>query len=162
MAARAERGLRLIIVYKVVRGAAALAVAAVMLGCLLSGKAEFLSGVGPRLAHHFAGAWSVSLAKALISATKPGHLWLAALALAMDGAVTLLEGWALHHGHWWGPWLVVVTMSSLLPFELVAIARRFSPWRIAILACNVAIVAYLLRKALSERHRPHPQATLAP
>jgi hypothetical protein len=38
-----------------------------------------------------------------------------------DGLFSLLEGWALFHGRWWGPWLVVIGTSALLPFEVVAL-----------------------------------------
>ena len=64
-----------------------------------------------------------------------------------DGAFSLLEGWALFHGHWWGPWLVVIGTSALLPFEVVALVRHLHPVRALLFAGNVTIVWYLARKA---------------
>jgi uncharacterized membrane protein (DUF2068 family) len=75
------------------------------------------------------------------------------LALLADGVVSLVEGWALYYGHWWGPWLVVCTIGSLMPFEVVALARRLTVVRAALLLLNIAIVWYLARLALAERGR---------
>ncbi len=44
-----------------------------------------------------------------------------------------------------GPWLVVVTTSALLPFEVYEIAHRVSFVRVFALVMNVAIVVYLAR-----------------
>ena len=60
------------------------------------------------------------------------------------------------HGHWWGPWLVVVATASLLPFEVVSFVRHPHVGRALILVVNLAIVAYLTRTALREhRERAH-------
>jgi hypothetical protein len=43
------------------------------------------------------------------------------LSHTLGGAEPIVEASALHHGHWWGPWVAVVTISSLIPFEVVAL-----------------------------------------
>jgi len=68
-----------------------------------------------------------------------------------DGVLTAFEGWALAAGVVWGPWLVVGATASLLPIELIALARHATLGRGLALAINLAIVGYLLRQI---RRRP--------
>jgi uncharacterized membrane protein (DUF2068 family) len=142
---------RVIIAYKVLKGSVGLAMALALIVLLLAHATAPLESIGARVHQHFTGAWSVELAKALLSAAEPRHLWLVALALALDGSFTLLEGWALYHAHWWGPWLVVLATSSLLPFEIAALLRKVHVGRVIVFAVNVAIVLYLARRALQAK-----------
>jgi uncharacterized membrane protein (DUF2068 family) len=73
------------------------------------------------------------------------------LALALDGSLTLVEGWSLHKRYAWGPWLIVVATSLALPFEIASLLKEAQPARLAILIVNVALVLYLLRRALHHR-----------
>ena len=69
---------------------------------------------------------------------------------------TSIEGIGLILGYHWAGYLVVVATSSLIPFEIYEIARKFSPIRVALFVLNVAIVIYLivtLRKDRRERSR---------
>ncbi len=145
-----ERGLILIIAYKLIKGVLWLVFACVLLVMMHMGLSGKLEGVAAQL-HHHSQAWALELAELLTRASTPRGLETITVALIADGALTLVEGWALVHGHWWGPWLVVVATGSLLPFEVVALARHPHAARAIILVVNVAIVAYLVRKALRER-----------
>ena len=145
-----ERGLRLIIAYKLAKGGLWLVLALVLTVMTRMGLGESLMGLAGQLRHH-AGAWSLELADLLMRASSAHALWVIVIALVADGALSLFEAWALHHGHWWGPWLVVVASGSLLPFEVVAFARHRHLVRLAVLLVNAAIVWYLARKALRER-----------
>ena len=79
-------------------------------------------------------------------------LWLTAAAIvAAEGATTLLEGWSLLRGFWWGPWLVVFLTGAFVPGELIALARHQSASRVLLLAANVIVVSYLFWRA--RRHR---------
>jgi uncharacterized membrane protein (DUF2068 family) len=146
-----ERGLVLIIAYKLIKGVLWLVIASVLLVMMRMGLSARLEGVAEHLRHH-SQAWAIELAELLTRASTPRGLVTITVALIADGTLTLVEGWALIHGHWWGPWLVVVATGSLLPFEVVALARHPHVGRALILVVNVAIVAYLIRKALRE-HR---------
>ncbi len=146
-----ERGLVLIIAYKLIKGVLWFVFAAVLLVTMHAGLSAELEGVAAQLRHH-SQAWAIELAELLTRASTPRGLETITVALIADGTLTLVEGWALIHGHWWGPWLVVVATGSLLPFEVVALARHPHFGRALILVVNVAIVAYLIRKALRE-HR---------
>src|SRR5258708_27673653 len=108
------------------------------------GLGHRLVGFADHLRHH-SGAWSLELADLVVRASTRRGLWTITVALLADGVLTLFEGWALLHGHWWGPWLVVVSTGSLLPFEVAAFVQRPHPVRAAVFAVNLAIVVYLAR-----------------
>jgi uncharacterized membrane protein (DUF2068 family) len=150
---RRDPGLRVIIGYKIVKGALGLALALTLLVLLVTHETAPIESIGAHVRDHFTGAWSVKLARLLLSAAEPHHLWFVTVALMMDGSLTTLEAWALHHGHWWGPWLVVGATSSLLPFEIVALIHRVHVGRLVAFAVNVAIVVYLVWRVRKERKR---------
>jgi uncharacterized membrane protein (DUF2068 family) len=147
---RRDTGLSLIIGYKLVKGGLWLTLAVVILVLMHMGLEDRLLGLADELRHH-AHAWSLMFAQLIVRAATKRGLWTIVVALVADGIVTLVEGWALLHARWWGPWLVVVATGTLLPFEVVALVRHLHLVRVAILAVNVAIVVYLTRTALRER-----------
>ncbi|HTQ42536.1 MAG TPA: DUF2127 domain-containing protein [Polyangiaceae bacterium] len=150
-----ERGLVLIIAYKLIKGVLWFIIASVLLVMMHMGLSAKLEGAAENLRHH-SQAWAIELAELLTRASTPRGLVTIVVALFADGTLTLVEGWALIYGHWWGPWLVVVATSSLLPFEVVSFVRHPHVGRALILVVNLAIVVYLARQALREhRARAH-------
>jgi uncharacterized membrane protein (DUF2068 family) len=149
--ARRKRGLVLIIGYKLVKGVLWLAFAVALLVLMRFGLDARVLGLADHLRHH-AGAWSVALGKLVAHAASRRGLFVIIVALIADGVASLVEGWALVHGRWWGPWLVVVTTASLLPFEVMAFVRHRHAARAAVFFANAAIVWYLARTELRE-HR---------
>jgi uncharacterized membrane protein (DUF2068 family) len=140
----------LIIAYKFVKGGLWFILAATILVMMHLGLEGRLEGLAYHLRHH-AHAWSLALAKLVVRAASRRGLWIIVVALLTDGTMTLIEGWALFHGRWWGPWLVVVATGSLLPFEVVTLLHHPHPVRFAVLMVNLVIVWYLAGKALRER-----------
>jgi uncharacterized membrane protein (DUF2068 family) len=145
-AARRDRGVVLIIVYKVVKGCLWFVLATVIAVLLRLHLADHVAGAAEVLRLH-ARPWSIELAKLLLHASSRHALWTLVTALYADGTLTLIEGWALFHGRWWGPWLVVVATGALLPFEVAALARHPHLVRAVLLLVNAAIVVYLARVA---------------
>ena len=148
-----DTGLRLIIFYKMIKGTLGVGLA-VLLGVLLllhDGTAP-ITAFAAFIRHHFVGAWSVHVVGLVMSLASPGHVALVAGALLIDGIFTLLEWFALRSGRWWGPWLVVVATSTLIPFEVAAFLKHLRVGRALIIVVNVAVVVYLARRALRE-HR---------
>jgi uncharacterized membrane protein (DUF2068 family) len=94
---------------------------------------------------HATAAWSTELADRLIGAATPRGVHRVALAALFDGALSFVEGFAIHRRWAWSGWLVVVATSCLLPFEILALVHHLSATRSAVLVINVAIVAYLIR-----------------
>jgi uncharacterized membrane protein (DUF2068 family) len=148
---RRERGLVLIIAYKLTKGGLWLVLAVTILVMMRMGLGDRLLGLANHLRLH-AHAWSLRLADLAVRASSRRALWTIVVALVADGTLTLFEAWALIHGQWWGPWLVVVATGSLLPFEVVALVHHPHIIRSLVLVVNLAIVAYLTREALRE-HR---------
>lgn len=146
---RRETALWLIIVYKLGKGVLWLVIATLILFAIHLGLEDRLLGLAAELRHH-SRAWSLELARLVVRAASKRGLWTITVALIADGSFSLVEGWALVHGHWWGPWLVVVGTGSLMPFEVVALMRRAHVVRAALLIVNAVIVAYLVRKALRD------------
>jgi uncharacterized membrane protein (DUF2068 family) len=149
-----ERGLIVIIAYKLVKGTLWLIFATTILVLMRMGLGDRLLGLARHLRLH-AHPWSLALAELAVRASSRRALWTITVALVADGVVTLIEGWSLLHGRWWGPWLVVVATGSLLPFEIVSIARHPHVVRCVVFVVNVAIVLYLSRKALREHRIRH-------
>jgi len=146
-------GIRLIVFYKLVKGGLEAAAAAVLAVGPLLGLDEALMRAALALQHHATRAWAVHLSQSLPPLVTPGHLRLAMLALLLDAALTLVEGWSLLRGHWWGPWLVVVASGALLPFEVVHLVRHPRPGRLIVLLVTALIVGYLLWRLRVERRR---------
>lgn len=156
-----ERGLVLIIAYKLAKGGLFLALALTIVVLMHAGIGDDVLAWSERLRHH-SGAWSVELANLLVRAATRRGLWTVVVALLADGTLTLVEGWALWRNHWWGPWLVVVATASLMPFELASILRAPHLSRLVVLALNALIVWYLARKALRDhraRKASHDEGT---
>ncbi len=61
----------------------------------------------------------------------------------------LAEGTGLWMQKRWGEWLTVIITSSLVPVEIYEIYRHPSAVKVAVLAVNVGIVAYLIYKIRS-------------
>ncbi len=146
---RRERGLVLIIAYKLIKGVLWFVLAVTILVMMQMGLGDRLLGLAQQLRHH-AHVWSLRLADLAVKASSRRALWTIVIALFADGSLTLVEGWALIHGQWWGPWLVVVATGLLLPLEVVSLVRHVHIVRGLVLLVNLAIVGYLARKAIRE------------
>ncbi len=146
-------GIRLIVAYKFVKGALEAAGALVLAVGPSLGLGAALIRAALALQRHSARAWAIHLAQAMPALATPRRLHLAAVALVLDAALTLVEGWALRRRHWWGPWLVVFASGGLLPFEVVQLVRHPHVGRVMVLVVNAAIVAYLVWRVRVERRQ---------
>ena len=135
-----------------------LALAALLGGVVLNGAADRVGALDGALRAHMTAAWSLRLTDLLARAASARNVALTAGALVLDAALTLCEGWVLYRGLTWGPWLVVITTGSLLPFEVVELARRPRAGRFVILVVNLAIVWYLAARAARRRPTRRPAA----
>jgi uncharacterized membrane protein (DUF2068 family) len=143
-------GIRLIVAYKLVRGAVALALAITLAVAALRDGATWLREFADRLREHFTGMWSMHLADLLMRAASRRSLAIGSAALGVDGTFTLFEAWALRRGFRWAAWLVIVATSSLLPFEAYELSRGVHAGRLAIFVANAGVVLYLVRRRIAE------------
>jgi uncharacterized membrane protein (DUF2068 family) len=76
----------------------------------------------------------------------------------LEGSIQLVEGFGLWFGAIWAEYVVVISSGIFVPVELVAFWRHFTWTRVAIIAVNAAICAYVAH-AVWKRHlskRPPP------
>ncbi len=149
---RPDTGLRLIILYKLIKAALGLTLAMTLAILLLTGEMDAVLQIGGQVRRHFAGAWSAAIAHAIGRFTTRGHLWFVTGAVGIDAVLTSVEGWSLYRGWWWGPWLVVVATATLLPFEVAALVKHAHAGRFVVLCANVAVVIYLAART-ARKHR---------
>jgi uncharacterized membrane protein (DUF2068 family) len=147
-----DAGVRLIVAYKLAKAVVQLLLATLLIGLGLSGYLDHARELALALRERLVHVWSLRAAELLLRALTGRALHWTAGALAIDGLISYVEGWALRRGYRWAPWLVVGATGALLPLELVELIAR--PWlsRACLLLLNAAIVIYLAGKA---RHDPH-------
>jgi uncharacterized membrane protein (DUF2068 family) len=145
-------GLETIIVYKLVKAVGQVLVGAAAVWLLVRGAEAGAATLAEFILEHFTGAWAYKLATLLVRVGTARHVKLLAVAMFGDAILSAVEGLALRAGRWWAPWLVVIATSLLLPLEVWHLIRHPRWGRVAILAINVAVVAYLLNQAARE-HR---------
>jgi uncharacterized membrane protein (DUF2068 family) len=153
VAPNTDRGVRWIVNYKCAKALLQLLTAALLAVALAAGLTVHLHDLAIGLRRNAASGWSVVLAKLLTSASKGHALPWATLALLLDGILSAVEGWALHTGRRFGPWLVVIATSAAIPVELYEIIRHPRLLRIVICLLNIAIVAYLTARVLGRGAR---------
>jgi uncharacterized membrane protein (DUF2068 family) len=156
-----DLGLRLIIGYKLGKGAAELVLGAGIGVLWWLGLTTRLPVVADSLVHHLVHRWSIALAHALLSHVTPRLFHLVVLALTVDGLVALFEGWALRRRYGWSAWLVVVATGGLVPFEVVELVRDPRGGRLLLLVVNLAVVVYLTLRIIRKRGRQAAAATPA-
>jgi len=139
-----EAGLRLIIGYKLLKGALTIASGIVIGGALAFGFGPALQEHAARVHEHATRAWALHAAELLSRLTTPRWMRLSAVALELDGAMCWLEAWALKEGHAWGPWLVVVITALFLPAEVFELVRHPRLSRALLLLGNAGILGFLV------------------
>jgi uncharacterized membrane protein (DUF2068 family) len=146
-------GVRLIVFYKLGKAVFQAAAAVVLLYWGHHGLTASLNAFADHLRHQAVHAWSNIVVAALMKFTHARHSvsW-TSLALVSDAALSGIEAFALWRGYTWGEWLVVVTTSGLIPFEIYALTRHVRAGRVILLILNVVIVVYLVNRA-RRRHR---------
>lgn len=146
-------GVRAIVIYKATKAALQLLLAAVIVSLWPFGLPDYVQAIANELRHQITHAWATQLAALLVGKSVRMHLAFAATALTFDAALTGVEAWALASGRWWGPWLIVVATSTLIPFEVVALVHALHLVRLLLLIANVLVVIYLARRAWQEHVR---------
>jgi uncharacterized membrane protein (DUF2068 family) len=148
---RRDGGLRLIILYKIIRAIGAIVLALTLAVIALTGIAARVEDWVTQIHDHATSALWLELSAVGVTLLKGERVWIAVGALALDGGVLVLEAWALIRGWAWGTWLVIAASTALVPFEVIAIVRHDSVVRVAILVINLAIVGYLFSRIRHHR-----------
>jgi uncharacterized membrane protein (DUF2068 family) len=141
--ARSDRWIFVIGMFKLLK---ALAVGALGVGALLARGTDPATDLRHVVVRYglAPGSHLVHALLARASGLHPQNLPLAAGVLLAYAAVFVVEGTALLLRQRWGEYLTVVVTGSLVPFEAYEIAQHVTALRVAGLALNVAVVAYLV------------------
>jgi uncharacterized membrane protein (DUF2068 family) len=92
------------------------------------------------------GSRYVVMFLAKVSNLRPDQIKKLGLVSFLYAGLFLAEGTGLWLQKRWGEWLTVIITSSLLPVEIYEIYRHPSAVKVAVLALNLGIVAYLIHR----------------
>ena len=167
MTRRSDRiGLDLIAAFKFVKAASLIAAGFAAFGMLSPGREAAVQGWLERLAlRHGHRLASVAAGRALHALGGASGRRLAEVGIGafLYAGVFLVEGVGLWRCKRWAEYLTVAVTTSFLPFELVALAHRFTPARAVTLALNVVVIVYLVWQLWRTRHEHASRpATVAP
>jgi uncharacterized membrane protein (DUF2068 family) len=100
---------------------------------------------------HWLGTLQIATGHEFISRAAEWLLGIDAHTIALFGAIALvyatlyaIEGVGLWRNATWAKYLTVISTCLFIPIELWEIHRHFTPMKVAALAINIAIVAYLI------------------
>ncbi len=83
------------------------------------------------------------------------RLVLLALGALAYAVVRIAEAVGLWHEQAWAQWFGALSGGLYLPFEVRLLVRRFSMLHLFVLACNLLIVGYLVRRIVLRRREHH-------
>lgn len=149
-------GVRAIVFYKYAKAVAEALLAVLITVLMVTGYVERAYDIAAAVREHLVHHWSIKLAELVMRSLTGRRLWWIVAALVSDTVISGVEGWALARGFHWAAWLVVAATSILLPVEVIEMSYRMSIGRMAIFAINLAIVLYLIKRAMKEHHNRHP------
>jgi uncharacterized membrane protein (DUF2068 family) len=147
----AERSVQIVAAYKLIKSGLQLACAAGIELALYFHVLDRVRDVVVGLRRHVTSAWSAHAAELLLNFATPHHLQYLAFALPLDGALGLVEGEALRRNLVWATWLVVITTSVPLPFEVYELFHHPHVGRLILLVVNLALVGLLVFTRLRSR-----------
>jgi len=75
--------------------------------------------------------------------------------------VFIAEGVGLWLRQLWAEYVTVIVSTSFIPFEIYETIMRLTATRVAMIALNVAVVAYLILRLRKDRHWPFRSRTPA-
>jgi uncharacterized membrane protein (DUF2068 family) len=90
----------------------------------------------------------------ILEDTSNAQLWLIGCLVVAYALVRFVEAYGLWRARRWAEWLAAVSGAIYVPFELYELSRGFSWLKLAALAANLAIVAFMvfaLRLSLRNR-----------
>jgi len=110
--------------------------------------------------HLNAGKHYPNVFSRILEDTSNAQLWLIGCLVVVYALVRFVEAYGLWRARRWAEWLAAVSGAIYVPFELYELSRGFSWIKLAALAANLAIVAFMIfALRLSLRNRSTgPQA----
>ena len=147
-------GLRIIAVYKAIKSACLILVAAVAFHLHQAQSFDHLLNVLEHLSLQDSSDMRWRLV-ALLQKWGPSKFVAAGGVALAYAAIFATEGIGLWLRKYWAEWFTVIATGSLIPVEAYEMVHKFSWLKLGALIGNVAIVIYLIRIA-TQRHRHQP------
>lgn len=147
-----QAGVRLIIVYKLVKAPVMLALA-LWLAAAPGAVVRSLDFLARELAEGGA-TWARAAAWIHLHVTNT-VIGEAAVLAGLDGLSTAIEGLLLLSGRVWAEWIVIAGLALLLPAEILSLEHRPGTGKSIVLVVNAAIVIYLARDRVLASRAPN-------
>jgi len=90
----------------------------------------------------------------ILEDTSNAQLWLIGCLVVLYALVRFIEGYGLWRSRRWAEWLAAVSGAVYVPFELYELSRGFSWIKLAALAANLAVVAFMVLSLRSRSTGP--------
>ena len=149
-----HRGLQLIAIFKFLKGVVLVAAGLAALGLLSPARSAQTEVWLERLAlnpgHRLLAAWAGRVA-ALLSEAGSRRLLELAIGAFLYATLFLVEGVGLVRARRWAEYLTVITTSSYLPLEALALRHHPAAAPAGTLLLNLAVVTYLVLQLRASR-----------
>jgi uncharacterized membrane protein (DUF2068 family) len=144
--------LRLIALFKLLKGLLLVGVGVGALRLMHADVSALVTSWADRLNIHPQNRYVGATLSRLLSADARTFVEIAAGSF-IYAALLLTEAAGLWYKRRWAEYFTIIVTSSFIPLEIYEASRRFAVSRLAIIAVNVAIVAYLVQRLRAERVR---------
>jgi uncharacterized membrane protein (DUF2068 family) len=90
----------------------------------------------------------------ILEDTSNAQLWLIGCLVVVYALVRFIEAYGLWRARRWAEWLAAASGAIYVPFELYELSRGFSWLKLAALAANLAVVAFMVLSLRSRSTGP--------
>ena len=94
----------------------------------------------------------------ILEDTSNAQLWAIAGLVVVYALIRFVEAYGLWRARRWAEWLAAVSGAVYVPFELYELSRGFSWIKLAALAANLAVVAFMVLSLRSRSTDPRARS----
>jgi uncharacterized membrane protein (DUF2068 family) len=136
-------GLRAVAIFEAIKGVLVLIVGFGLVSLLHNDAQHAVEKLIEHLHLNVAGHFRSIFADTLEQLTNM-RLWLLSTAALSYATVRAIEAYGLWHERPWAEWFAALSGAVYIPFEIMKLQRHVTWLGIALLAANVAIIAFML------------------
>jgi uncharacterized membrane protein (DUF2068 family) len=155
--ARLNEGLRAVALFEAFKGTLALLAAGGLFYLIPHDLRQVAVELVGRL-HLNAGKSYPNVFVRILEDTSNAQLWLIGCLVVLYALVRFIEAWGLWRSRRWAEWLAAVSGAIYVPLELYELFRGFSWIKLAALAANLAVVAFMVLSLRSRSTGPRARS----
>jgi uncharacterized membrane protein (DUF2068 family) len=155
--ARLNEGLRAVALFEAFKGTLALLAAGGLFYLIPHDLRQVAVELVGRL-HLNAGKSYPNIFVRILEDTSNAQLWLIGCLVVLYALVRFIEAWGLWRSRRWAEWLAAVSGAIYVPLELYELFRGFSWIKLAALAANLAVVAFMVLSLRSRSTGPRARS----